>query len=94
MTEIFRASCRRAALECLELARIATNAETKQILLMRSQEWLKLAYSGHDTDFERLLEEFNSEQMGLFDRMPQQPQQQPPQQQRQQQQQGKLKPKD
>ncbi len=70
MSEHDRASCRRAAAECIELARIATDPDTKQILLTRGQEWLKLAYSDHDAEFERLLTEFNTGQMGFFDRMP------------------------
>ena len=69
MSEWDRASCRRAAAECIELARIATDPDTKQILLTRGQEWLKLAYSDHDAEFERLLTQFNAEQMGFFDRM-------------------------
>ena len=70
MSEHDRASCRRAAEECIELARIATDPVTKEILLTRGQEWLKLAYSDHDAEFERLLTEFNTEQMGFFDRVP------------------------
>jgi len=70
MSQHDRASCRRAAAECIELARIATDPGTKQMLLTRGQEWLKLAYSDHDTEFERLLGEFNTGQMGFFDRMP------------------------
>ena len=65
MSEIDRAICRKAAAECIELARITTDPETKQTLLTRGQEWLKLAYSEHDAEFERLLAEFNSVQMGL-----------------------------
>ena len=65
MSEIDRARCRRAAAECVDLARITTDPETKQVLLTRAQEWLKLAYSEHDAEFDRLLTEFNSQQMGL-----------------------------
>jgi hypothetical protein len=65
MSQIDRARCRRAAAECIDLARITTDPETKQVLLARGQEWLKLAYSDHDAEFDRLLTEFNSQQMGL-----------------------------
>ena len=65
MSEIDRADCRRAAAECIELARATTDPDTKQALLIRGQEWLKLAYSEHDAEFDRLLAEFNSQQMGL-----------------------------
>lgn len=65
MPKIDRARCRRAAAECVDLARITTDPETKQFLLTRAQEWLKFAYSEHDAEFDRLLTEFNSQQMGL-----------------------------
>ena len=55
-----RARCREAAAECVDLARIATDTNTKQILLDRAQEWLKLAYSDHDAEFTKLLGEFNT----------------------------------
>ena len=80
MSEVDRAQCRRAAAECTDLARITTDPETKQILLTRAQEWLKLAYSRHDTEFVELLGEFNRRQMRA---MP--PRRQPMQQQQQQQ---------
>ena len=70
MSEVDRYACRRAAKECIDLARIATDPAIKEILLARGQEWLKLAYSDHDAEFERLLAEFNTEQMGFFDRVP------------------------
>ena len=63
MSEIDRALCRKAAAECVEFARVTTDPEVKQTLLTRAQEWLKLAYSEHDTEFERLLTEFNKRQM-------------------------------
>jgi|SRR5947209_6432960 len=65
MAEADRALCRRAAAECVRLARITTDIETKQILLTRAQEWLKLAYADHDEEFERVLGDFNEQQMGL-----------------------------
>jgi hypothetical protein len=63
MTEIDRARCRKAAAECIALARTTSDPDTKQILLTRAQEWLKLAYSEHDSEFVRLLAEFNKRQM-------------------------------
>ena len=56
--------CRKAAAECVELARATTDPAKKEILLIRAQEWLKLAYSDRDDEFERLLGEFNTQQMG------------------------------
>lgn len=64
MSELDRARCRRAAAEYVDLARIATDPNTKQVLLDRAQEWLKLAYSDHDAEFVALLAEFNTRQMG------------------------------
>ena len=63
MSEIDRALCRKAAAECIELARVTTDSATKQVLLTRSQEWLKLAYE-HDGELERVLTDFNDQQMG------------------------------
>jgi hypothetical protein len=85
MSEIDRAICRKAAAECIELARITTDPETKQTLLTRGQVWLKLAYSEHDSEFERLLAEFNREQMGnrAHPRTEHMPMQQQPVQQQQ-----------
>ena len=83
MAEADRQFCRRAAAECIALARITGDPETKQTLLTRAQEWLKLAYSDHDDEFDRLLGEFNEQQMG-FDPPPVHPaplQRQPMQQQ-------------
>ena len=65
MADVDRASCRRAAAECITLARITTDIEAKQVLLTRGQEWLKLAYSDHEDEFDRLLGEFNAQQMGV-----------------------------
>jgi hypothetical protein len=98
MPEIGRARCRRAAAECIDLARTTTDPETKQVLLTRAQEWLKLAYSEHDAKFDRLLAEFNSQQMSLrkagssASHRPSRPL--PMQQQEVQQQQSKAEPKD
>ncbi len=64
ISEVDRARCRRAAAEYVDLARIATDPNTKEILLIRAQEWLKLAYSDHDAEFVALLAEFNTRQMG------------------------------
>ncbi len=64
MAESDRAYCRHAAAECIALARMTTDPDTKQTLLTRAQEWLKLAYSDHDAEFEGLLGEFNTRQMG------------------------------
>jgi len=63
MSEVDRARCRHAAAEYVDLARIATDPNTKQVLLERAQEWLKLAYSDHDAEFAKLLSEFNTRQM-------------------------------
>jgi len=65
MAEINRALCRRTAAECIGLARLTTDIDTKEALLTRGQEWLKLAYSDHDDEFERLLGEFNTQQLGV-----------------------------
>ena len=80
MSEVDRARCRRAAVEYVDLARIATDPNTKQVLLDRAQAWLKLAYSDHDAEFVRLLGEFNTRQMSVG--LP--PQRQKVQQQQQQ----------
>lgn len=65
MSEFDREECRRAAAECIELARTATDPDIKEALLIRAQEWLKLAYSDHDAEFDRLLAAFNAQQMAL-----------------------------
>jgi len=87
MTEPDRASCRRAAAECVRLARITTDIEAKEILLTRAQEWLKLAYADHAEEFERLVGDFNAQQMRLDHAAPPGPMQRQPMQQ----QQGKVK---
>ena len=65
MAEADRVLYRRAAAECIALARMTVDIETKETLLLRAQEWLKLAYSAHDEEFDRLLGEFNTHQMGF-----------------------------
>ena len=71
--------CRKAAAECVELARATTDPAKKEILLIRAQEWLKLAYSRSEEEFERHLSQLNNEQMGASVQrtsMQQQPRQQ------------------
>ena len=63
MTEIDRDMCRKAAAECIELARVTSDAAKKEILLTRAQEWLKLAYAKNDTEFEQHLAGLNQGQM-------------------------------
>jgi hypothetical protein len=81
MADVDRASCRRAAAECIALARITADIDAKQMLLMRGQEWLKLAYSDHEDEFDRLLGEFNTQQMGVEPAPPRGPRRQAMQQQ-------------
>lgn len=76
MPEADRTRCRRAAAEYVDLARIATDPDTKEILLIRAQEWLKLAYSDHDAEFVALLADFNTRQMGAMQPQAMQQQQQ------------------
>jgi hypothetical protein len=57
-------SCRRAAAECLELARLTRNPETKGILLTMAREWIRLAYHRQTANFDRAVEEFNKRQLG------------------------------
>jgi len=89
MPEFDRALCRKAAAECIELARITTDPRTKQTLLTRSQEWLKLAYAEGDGELTRLLNDFNTQQMDSSPIRRELTQQQPMQQQ-----QAKLEPED
>jgi hypothetical protein len=42
-----RDDCRRAAAECLELARLTKNTEAKRVMLSMALKWTKAAYS-HD----------------------------------------------
>ena len=83
MAETDRALCRRAAAECVRLAGITADIEAKEILLTRAQEWLKLAYADHAEEFERLLGDFNAQQMGLDLAAPPAPMQRQPMQQQQ-----------
>ena len=63
MSDADRALCRKAAAECIELARATSDIELKEKLLTRAQEWLKLAYSQTDTEFMQLLDQFNIDQL-------------------------------
>ena len=63
MADIDRDMCRKAAAECVELARAVVDPAKKEILLIRAQEWLKLAYAGSEDEFERHLAQLNSSQM-------------------------------
>ena len=64
MSEVDRDLCRKAAAECVELARATTDSERKRILLARAQEWLKLAYAKQD-ELDRVLSDFNADQMNV-----------------------------
>ena len=78
MPDVDRELCRKAAAECLELARVTTDPAIRQTLRTRAQEWLKLAYAGSDEKFEQLLSGFNSGQLsgsGAVQRQPMQQQQ-------------------
>jgi len=70
-----RETCRKAAAECVELARITSDPAKKEILLNHAQEWLKLAYAKNDTEFERQLDELNTRQMAPIERQQVQQQQ-------------------
>jgi hypothetical protein len=63
MADIDRDMCRKAAAECIELARVTADPAKKEILLTRAQEWLKLAYAKNETEFERHLTQLNDGQM-------------------------------
>jgi hypothetical protein len=56
-------SCRRAAAECLELARLTDSVETKRTLLTMAQEWIRLAYYRQIANFDRAVDEFNEHQL-------------------------------
>ena len=94
MSQIDRELCRKAAAECVELARATTDPERKQVLLARSQEWLKLAYSAQHSGLERLIDDFNKEQMDFRTASHVPVQSSSPQRQEVQQQQSKIKPED
>jgi hypothetical protein len=65
-----RESCRLAAVECLELARLTTDPENKRALMSMAQAWLKAAYSPNIIRFEQLTEEFNQWQLADRDHGP------------------------
>ena len=94
MSEMDREMCRNAAAECVQLARIATDPQTRGMLLIRAQEWLKLAYAEHDAEFERLLALFNGRQMTLGEESHTGAPAKPMQQQPVQQQQSRIEPQD
>ena len=71
-----RETCRRAAAECVQLAALTNDPAKKETLLLRAQEWIKLAYARSDDEFERLLTEFNTNQVAPVQRQPMQQQQQ------------------
>jgi hypothetical protein len=75
MTEIDRDMCRKAAAECIELARATTDLTKKEMLMLRAQEWIKLAYAKNDADFEKYVSEMNAGQMAPAQRQPLQQQQ-------------------
>jgi hypothetical protein len=56
--------CRIAAAECLEMARLTANPETRRALLTMAQEWLKLAYFRQIANFEHIVTDYNARQMG------------------------------
>jgi hypothetical protein len=43
--------CRRAAAECISLAQMTADPLKKEILLIRAQEWIKLAYAKNADEF-------------------------------------------
>ena len=94
MSKMDREMCRNAAAECVQLARIATDPQTRETLLIRAQEWLKLAYAEHDAEFERLLALFNGRQMTLGEESHTGGPADPTQQQPTQQQQSRIEPQD
>jgi hypothetical protein len=59
-----RESCRLAATECLELARLTADPENRRALMAMAQAWLKAAYSPNIIRFEQVTEEFNQWQLG------------------------------
>jgi hypothetical protein len=55
---------RKAAAECMELARTATDPKIRAALLHMAQNWLRLMHrSGASAQFEALLQDFNDQQM-------------------------------
>ena len=76
-----REMCRKAAAECVELARVTPDPARKEALLLRAQQWIKTAYSHNDAEFEKLLGQLNSDQMAKPAQRMQADQQQAQQQQ-------------
>jgi len=70
MPGIDRELCRTSAAQCAQLARATTDPERKQVLLIRAQEWLKLAYSDHSGGLDGLLSAFNDGQLGVTGQAP------------------------
>ena len=81
MADIDRDMCRKAAAECIELARVTGDPAKKELLLNRAQEWLKLAYAKNETEFERHVTQLNDGQMAPVPVRRTSMQQQPVQQQ-------------
>jgi len=79
-----RDMCRKAAAEFILFVHETTTPEKKEILLIRAQEWIKLAYARNDTAFEQHLAELNQQQFGFRGGVQTQPMQQ---------QQAKIEPK-
>jgi len=71
-----RETCRRAAAECVQLAAMTGDPAKKEVLLLRAQEWIRLAYARSDEEFERLVGELNVDQMTPVQRQRMQQQQQ------------------
>jgi hypothetical protein len=53
---------RKAAADCVALARMTSDPKTRASLLTMAQKWYDLA-NGPPTNFEAILREFNDEQM-------------------------------
>ena len=81
MTDFDRDTCRKAAAECVALARATSDPAKKELLLVRAQEWIKLAYAASEDEFQKLLAQLNSRQMSSQPVGPGAPQSQPEQQQ-------------
>jgi hypothetical protein len=78
-----RVICRKAANECIELARVSTNPMTKQALLDQAQKWIKRAYSSGDAELAKAVATLNDQQMRRGPVQPPPTQPQPLQQQQQ-----------
>ena len=68
MPDVDRDMCRKAAAECIELARVTIDPAKKELLLTRAQEWL--ASSKNEAEFDRLVYELNDAQMTPVRRLP------------------------